>query len=86
VSLADELALPRTPGRSTEVLIDRDLELRFVARPTSASQVPHERNEFYFVASGIGRYRVEDMVTAVGAGDALFLRRTCPAWLRGHLG
>jgi mannose-6-phosphate isomerase-like protein (cupin superfamily) len=35
-------------------------------------QTPHERDELYFVASGRGRYRVEDSVTEVGPGDLLF--------------
>src|SRR5262245_65589986 len=72
VSLAAALALPRTPGRSAEVFVDGDLEVRFAARPTNGPQIPHERDELYFVASGTGRYRVEDAVTAVGAGDVLF--------------
>ena len=72
VSLAAALALPRTPGRSTEVFVDRDLEVRFSARPTNGPQVPHDRDELYFVACGNGRYRVEDGVTAVGPGDVLF--------------
>jgi mannose-6-phosphate isomerase-like protein (cupin superfamily) len=42
------------------------------ARPTNGPQVPHQRDEFYFVASGTGRYRVEDTVTKVGLGDLLF--------------
>ena len=33
VSLAAALALPRTPGRSSEVFVDGDLEVRFAARP-----------------------------------------------------
>jgi mannose-6-phosphate isomerase-like protein (cupin superfamily) len=72
VSLAAALALPRTPGRSVEVFIDGDLELRFSARPTNGPQVPHQRDELYFVAAGTGHYRVEDTVTPVGAGDVLF--------------
>ena len=72
VSLSAALALPRTPGRSAEILIDGDLELRFAARPTDGPQVPHLRDEIYFVASGTGHYRVEDKVTAVAAGDVLF--------------
>lgn len=75
VSLAAARALPRTPGRSTEVFVDGDLEVRFAARPTNGPQVPHQRDELYFVASGTGRYRVKDSVTSVGAGDVLF----CPA-------
>ena len=72
VSLAAALALPRTPGRSSEVFVDGDLEVRFAARPTNGPQVPHQRDELYFVASGSGRYRVEETVTAVGAGDVLY--------------
>ena len=71
-SLAAALALPRTPGRSAEVFVDGDLEVRFAARPTNGPQVPHLRDELYFVAAGSGRYRVEDQVSTVGAGDLLF--------------
>ena len=71
-SLAAALALPRTPGRSAEVFVDGDLEVRFAARPTNGPQVPHLRDELYFVAAGTGRYRVEDAVTEVGPGDLLF--------------
>jgi len=72
VSLAAALALPRTPGRSAEVFVDGDLEVRFAARPTNGPQVPHQRDELYFVAAGHGRYRVQDSVTDVGPGDVLF--------------
>lgn len=72
VSLVAARALPRTPGRSTEVFVDGDLELRFSATPTNGPQVPHQRDEVYFVAAGTARYRVDDRVTAVGAGDVLF--------------
>jgi len=71
-SLAAALALPLTPGRSAEVFIDGDLEIRFAARPTNGPQVPHRRDEVYVVAAGTGRYRVEDRVTPVGPGDLLF--------------
>jgi mannose-6-phosphate isomerase-like protein (cupin superfamily) len=72
VSLAAALALPRTPGRSAEVLVDGDLEVRFAARPTDGPQVPHLRDELYVVAAGTGRYRVEDRLSEVGPGDLLF--------------
>jgi mannose-6-phosphate isomerase-like protein (cupin superfamily) len=72
VSLAAALALPRTPDRSAEVFVDRDLEVRFAARPTNGPQVPHQRDELYVVAAGTGRYRVEDRVIDVGPGDLLF--------------
>jgi len=78
VSLAAALALPRTPGRSAEVFVDGDLEVRFAAKPTNGPQVPHLRDELYFVASGTGRYRVEDRVTEVGVGDVLFCAAHVP--------
>jgi mannose-6-phosphate isomerase-like protein (cupin superfamily) len=78
VSLAAALALPRTPGRSAEIFVDGDLELRFAARPTDGPQVPHPRDEIYFVAAGTGHYRVEDEVTAVAAGDVLFCAAHVP--------
>jgi mannose-6-phosphate isomerase-like protein (cupin superfamily) len=71
-TLAAVLGLPRAPGRSAEVFVDGDLEVRFAARPTDGPQVPHARDELYFVAAGTGRYRVEDRVTVVGPGDLLY--------------
>jgi quercetin dioxygenase-like cupin family protein len=78
VSLAAALALPRTPGRSAEVFVDGDLEVRFAAKPTNGPQVPHLKDEIYFVAAGKGRYRVEDIVTDVAAGDVLFCAAHVP--------
>lgn len=72
VSLATALALPRTPGRSAEVFVDGDLEVRFAARPTNGPQIPHLKDEIYFVASGTARYWVMGEVTDVTAGDVLF--------------
>ena len=72
VSLAAALAMPRAPGRSTEIFVDGGLEVRFAARPTNGPQVPHDRDELYFVASGTGHYRVEDRLTPAGPGDVLF--------------
>ena len=83
VSLAAALALPRTPGRSAEVLIDGDMEIRFAARPTNGPQVPHQRDEFYVVAAGTGRYRVEEKVSEVGPGDLLFAAAHVPHGFEG---
>jgi mannose-6-phosphate isomerase-like protein (cupin superfamily) len=58
--------------RDARQFVDGDLEVRFAARPTNGPQVPHLRDELYVVASGTGRYRVEDKVTDVGVGDVLF--------------
>jgi mannose-6-phosphate isomerase-like protein (cupin superfamily) len=78
VSLAAALALPRTPGRSAEVFVDGDLEVRFAARPTDGPQVPHRRDELYVVAAGTARYRVEDRVSDVEPGDLLFAAAHTP--------
>jgi hypothetical protein len=78
VSLATALGFPFAPGRSAEVFIDGDLELRFAAQPTKGPQVPHLRDELYFVASGTGRYRVQDQVTTVASGDVLFAAAHVP--------
>lgn len=72
VSLAAARALPITPGRSSEVFVDGDLEVRFAGRPSNGPQIPHQRDELYVVASGTARYRVEDQVTSVSPGDLLF--------------
>jgi mannose-6-phosphate isomerase-like protein (cupin superfamily) len=78
VSLAAALALPRTPGRSAEVFVDGDLEVRFAAEPTDGPQAPHEKDELYFIATGTARYRVEDRVTEVGPGDVCFCAAGVP--------
>src|SRR4051794_31538546 len=85
VSLAAALALPRTPGRSAEVFTDGDLEVRFAAHPTDGPQVPHQKDEIYFVAAGTARYRVEDRVTGVGPGTCCSVP-PCSARVRRHLG
>lgn len=65
--------LPWRPGRSAEAFMDGDLEVRFTPKPTNGMQSPHERDEFYFVASGSGFYRVEDGErVAVGPGSLCF--------------
>jgi mannose-6-phosphate isomerase-like protein (cupin superfamily) len=78
LSLAAALALPRTPGRSAEVFVDGDLEVRFPAKPTNGLQSPHRKDEIYFVASGTARYRVMDKLTDVSVGDVLFCAAHVP--------
>ena len=72
ISRAAASRLPWKPGRSAEVYVDGDLEVRFTPRPTKGMQAPHLRDELYFVASGTARYRADDMVSDVGPGDLLF--------------
>ena len=79
VLLTAALSLPVPAGRaSAEVFVDGDLELRFAARPSDGMQVPHARDELYFVASGTGWYRTQDQVTAVASGDLPFAAAHTP--------
>ena len=78
VSVALARTLPWKPGRSAEVFIDGDLEVRFTPAPTKGMQTPHQRDELYVIAAGSGRYRVEDRETAVGPGDLLFAAAHAP--------
>jgi quercetin dioxygenase-like cupin family protein len=78
LSLTAALGLPRTPGRSAEVFVDGDLEVRFAARPTNGPQTPREKDEIYFVAAGTARYRVGRETWPVGPGDVLFCAAQVP--------
>ena len=78
LSLAAARTLSRAPGRSSEAFIDGDLEVRFTPRPTLGPQVPHDRDELYVVAAGNGRFRIEDKVSDVAAGDLLFAAAHAP--------
>ena len=73
VSLAEARGKPYPPGRlSAEVFIDGDVEVRFAAPSSRGMQMPHERDEFYVIASGAGRYRIDDTEVTIGPGDLLF--------------
>jgi mannose-6-phosphate isomerase-like protein (cupin superfamily) len=73
LSLAAALALPLPAGRrSAEAFRDGDLEIRLYAPKGHDPQTPHDRDELYVVASGNGRFRVEDRVTPCRTGDLLF--------------
>jgi hypothetical protein len=74
LSLADALAVPLPSGRlSSQVFVDGDLEMRLYAPPKGGdAQVPHDRDELYVVASGSGRFRVEDRVSDVAVGALLY--------------
>src|SRR5437868_8126063 len=73
LSLAAARALKPPEGeRSVVVFTDRDLEIKFAAHPTSGLQVPHDRDEFYIVASGNARYRWDGGETTIGPGDMMF--------------
>jgi mannose-6-phosphate isomerase-like protein (cupin superfamily) len=79
LSVAAARALqPPEGSRAAEVLRDGDLWIRFAARPTSGSQVPHTRDEFYVVASGTARYRWDGGETTIGPGDMMFAAAHTP--------
>jgi mannose-6-phosphate isomerase-like protein (cupin superfamily) len=69
---------PPDGDRAAEALLDGDLWVRFVARPTSGPQVPHTRDEFYIVASGTARYRWDGGETNIGPGDLMFAAAHTP--------
>ncbi|HXP02729.1 MAG TPA: cupin domain-containing protein [Stellaceae bacterium] len=73
IPLAAARALPLPPGRaSAEAFVDGDIEVRFAAPSSLGMQVPHDRDEFYVVATGTGRYRIEEKEVAIAPGDLLF--------------
>ena len=79
VALTIARKLPLPPGRrSAEVFLDETVEIRMAAPPSVGPQVPHDRDEFYIVATGRGRYRAGDTVTEVGPGDLLFAAAHAP--------
>jgi mannose-6-phosphate isomerase-like protein (cupin superfamily) len=73
LTLAAALALPLPAGRqSAEAFRDGDLEVRLFSPKGRDAQTPHDRDELYIVASGIGYFRVEDVATPCRTGDLLF--------------
>ena len=73
ISLDEARRLQPPPDRaSAEAFVAGDIEVRFATPATRGMQVPHERDEFYIVATGSGRYRISDAEAAIGPGDLLF--------------
>jgi mannose-6-phosphate isomerase-like protein (cupin superfamily) len=79
VSLAAARALqPPEGSRAAEVFRDDNVWIRFAAQPTSGPQVPHDRDEFYIVASGTARYRWDGGEIMIGPGDMMFAAAHTP--------
>lgn len=73
ISLAAARALkPPEGSRSLTVFEDGEVEIKFAAHPTAGLQVPHDRDEFYIVASGTARYRWDGGDTSIGPGELMF--------------
>src|SRR6516225_6956173 len=69
---------PLARRRAAEMFRDDHVWIRFAARPTSGTQVPHDRDEFYIVASGTARYRWDSGETMIGPGDMMFAAAHTP--------
>lgn len=58
---SDTAALPLTAGRLSQLAFEGDgIEVRYYAPKGNDPQTPHDRDEFYFVASGTGTFERED--------------------------
>ena len=69
----DMAALPLPPGRLSRKAFDTGtIELRFYAPQGADRQVPHDRDELYFVAAGTGWFVRERERVAFAPGDVLF--------------
>lgn len=66
-------ASPLPPGRLSKLAFDgSDIELRFYAPASVDQQVPHDRDELYFVARGRGAFLRADERVTFEPGDVLF--------------
>jgi mannose-6-phosphate isomerase-like protein (cupin superfamily) len=66
-------AAPLPPGRLSKLAFDTgDVELRFYAPAGIDNQVPHDRDELYFVVRGEGAFVRESERVAFTVGDVLF--------------
>ena len=64
---------PLTPGRLSRLAFDTgEIELRYYAPQGEDKQVPHERDELYFVVRGSGAFLRADERVPCAAGDVLF--------------
>jgi mannose-6-phosphate isomerase-like protein (cupin superfamily) len=71
---ADMLNAPLSPGRlSRQAWETADIELRHYAPEVVDQQVPHDRDELYFVISGIGMFVRGDERLPFGPGDVLYV-------------
>ena len=52
---------------------DDNVTLILYEPPAEDRQTPHDQDEYYFVASGSAEIRIEDTVTVVAVGDAIFV-------------
>lgn len=74
LSLSAALAVPLPEGRrSSEILVDGELELRLYAPKGHDAQTPHDRDELYIVARGSGKFRAGDRVEPFAPGALVYV-------------
>ena len=73
LSPADAAAVPLKDGRLSSLLFDADgIEIRYYAPRGEDRQVPHDRDEFYFVISGTGAFLRGAERVPFAPGDMIF--------------
>jgi hypothetical protein len=73
VTPADAASWPFPPGRLSKLAFETpDIELRHYAPRGGDKQTPHDRDELYFVISGMGFFERHGARVAFGPGDVLF--------------
>jgi mannose-6-phosphate isomerase-like protein (cupin superfamily) len=73
LTAAGMAAQPLPPGRLSQLAFDTgEVELRFYAPAGTDNQVPHDRDELYFVVHGSGTFVRESERAQFTPGDVLF--------------
>ena len=73
ITAAAAAALPLRGGRLSSLQFEGDgIEIRHYAPRGEDRQIPHDRDEFYFVISGTGSYERGGERVSFGPGDMLF--------------
>jgi mannose-6-phosphate isomerase-like protein (cupin superfamily) len=71
--VADLATIPLPAGRLSKLAFDTgEVELRLYAPAAADTQVPHDRDELYFVVHGSGTFERENERTSFAPGDVLF--------------
>ena len=73
LTTAEMAAAPLPPGRLSKLAFETgEVELRLYAPVDTDNQVPHDRDELYFVVRGKGTFVREGERVAFTLGDVLF--------------
>ena len=74
VSTAAAATMPRPPDNlATPILKRHDVEVEFYAPRGTDRQTPHERDELYVVATGVGSFVAGEERRSFSAGDFIFV-------------